>query len=291
MPTDVASFHHADTGTWTHVVADPVTSAAAVIDPVLDFDPASGRAGTTAARVVLDHLRRSNLKLEWILETHAHADHLSAAAWLQRQAGGPVAIGAGIAQTQRSFKQRLNLGDDFAADGSQFDRLLADGDVIALGSLAIHVLATPGHTPESVSYLIGDAVFIGDTLFGPQMGSARCDFPGGDAATLFHSIQRLYALPADTRMFLCHDYPAQGVEPRSHVSVREQREHNVHVRDGSDVQTFVDMRQQRDAGLATPRLLWPSVQINIRAGQPPPAESSGHVFLKLPFDGRALDEP
>lgn len=288
MHTDVASFHHADTGTWTHIVTDPATGTAAVIDPVLDFDPASGRASTSAAWVVLNHLQQRKLKLEWILETHAHADHLSAAGWLHARAGGQVAIGAGIVQVQRSFKQRLNLDDGFAPDGRQFDRLLVDGETIMLGSLSIKVLATPGHTTDCVSYLVGDAIFVGDTLFAPHAGTARCDFPGGDAAALFRSIQRLYALPADTRAFLCHDYPQGDADPCSHVTVAEQRKGNVHVRADTDEQTFVEMRRKRDGSLPTPRLLWPALQINIRAGHLPPAESNGLTYLKLPVDGSAL---
>ena len=289
MPAHVASFFHAATSTWTHVVSDPATAAAAVIDPVLDFDPASGRLGTEAAREVLDHLRAQRLDLQWILETHAHADHLSAAAWLRAQTGAAVAAGAGIVAVQAEFKRRLALGEDFVADGAQFDRLLHDGEVLPLGGLALEVLATPGHTADSVSYRVGEAVFIGDTLFSPAAGSARCDFPGGSAAKLHASVRRLYALPDDTRLYLCHDYPTDGAAPRSMVPLREQREHNVHLSDDTSAADFVALRERRDATLAMPRLFWPALQLNIRAGELPPADGAGRRFLKLPLDASALE--
>lgn len=289
MAADVASFFHADTSTWTHVVSDPATSVAAVIDPVLDFDPASGRLGAEAARAVLGHLQAQRLDLRWILETHAHADHLSAAAWLRTRTGAAVAAGAGIVAVQAEFKRRLDLGDAFAADGSAFDRLLHDGEVLPLGGLALEVLATPGHTADSVSYRVGDAVFIGDTLFSPAAGSARCDFPGGSAAALHASVRRLYALPDDTRLYLCHDYPAEGAAPRSMATVREQREHNVHLAAGTSAADFVALRERRDATLAMPRLFWPALQVNIRAGGLPPADGEGRRFLKWPLDATALE--
>ncbi|MEW9571427.1 MBL fold metallo-hydrolase [Rhodanobacter sp. Si-c] len=291
MPADVASFFHAATSTWTHVASDPATGAAAVIDPVLDFDPASGRLGTAAARAVLDHLRTQGLDLKWILETHAHADHLTAAAWLRAQTGATVAAGAGIVEVQAVFKQRLDLGDAFVADGSAFDRLLRDGDVLPLGGLALEVLATPGHTADGVSYRVGDAVFIGDTLFSPAAGSARCDFPGGSAAVLHASVRRLYALPDDTRLYLCHDYPAAGAMPRSMVPLPEQREHNAHLAAATGEADFVALRERRDATLAMPRLFWPALQVNIRAGGLPPADGEGRRFLKLPLDVVALEVP
>jgi len=289
MPAHVASFFHAATSTWTHVVSDPATAAAAVIDPVLDFDPASGRLGTEAAREVLDHLRAQRLDLQWILETHAHADHPTAAAWLRAQTGAAVAAGAGIVAVQAEFKRRLALGEDFVADGAQFDRLLHDGEVLPLGGLALEVLATPGHTADSVSYRVGEAVFIGDTLFSPAAGSARCDFPGGSAAALHASVRRLYGLPDDTRLYLCHDYPADGAAPRSMATVREQREHNVHLAAGTTAAEFVALRERRDATLAMPRLFWPALQLNIRAGELPPADGAGRRFLKLPLDAGALE--
>ena len=289
MPAHVASFFHAATSTWTHVVSDPATAAAAVIDPVLDFDPANGKLDTEAARTVLDHLQAQKLQLQWILETHAHADHPTAAAWLRAQTGAAVAAGAGIVAVQAEFKRRLALGEDFVADGAQFDRLLHDGEVLPLGELALEVLATPGHTADSVSYRVGEAVFIGDTLFSPAAGSARCDFPGGSAAALHASVRRLYALPDDTRLYLCHDYPADGAAPRSVATVREQREHNVHLAAGTTAAEFVALRERRDATLAMPRLFWPALQLNIRAGELPPADGAGRRFLKLPLDAGALE--
>ncbi|KRE99915.1 MBL fold metallo-hydrolase [Frateuria sp. Soil773] len=288
MPAEVASFFHSPTSTWTHVVSDPSSGAAAVIDPVLDFDPASGRLGTEAARQVLDHLQARRLDLRWILETHAHADHLTAAAWLREQTGVPVAIGRGIVQVQSTFKRLLGLGDGFRADGSPFDRLLDDGERLPLGALEVQAMATPGHTPDGMSYRVGDAVFIGDTLFAPAAGSARCDFPGGDAAMLYASVRRLYALPPETRVFLCHDYPPAGAEPRAEVPLAEQMQANIHLAAGVDEAGFVAMRERRDATLAAPRLLWPALQVNIRAGQLPPPDAEGRRFLKLPLDAAAL---
>lgn len=289
MPASVASFFHAATSTWTHVVSDPATHAAAVIDPVLDFDPVSGRFGTEAARAVLDHLQVQRLDVNWILETHAHADHLTAAAWLRTQTGAAVAVGAGIVEVQAAFKRRLDLGASFAADGAQFDRLLRDGDVLPLGGLTLEALATPGHTADSMSYRVGDAVFIGDTLFSPGAGSARCDFPGGSAAALHASVRRLYALPDDTRLYLCHDYPADGTAPRSMVLLREQREGNAHLAADTSEADFVALREHRDATLSMPRLFWPALQVNIRAGELPPADDEGRRFLKLPLDTAALE--
>lgn len=289
MPADIASFFHEATSTWTHVVIDAATGAAAVIDPVLDFDPASGKLGAEAARAVLEHLRAHRLELKLILETHAHADHLSAAAWLRARTGAAVAAGAGIIAVQAEFQRRLGLEADFAADGSDFDRLLHDGDVLPLGELALQVLATPGHTADSMSYRVGDAVFIGDTLFAPEAGSARCDFPGGSAAALHASVQRLYALPDDTQLYLCHDYPAAGATPCRMTTVREQRERNVHLAATTTEAEFVALRKQRDATLAMPRLFWPSLQLNIRAGELPPADDAGRRFLKLPLDAAALE--
>ena len=289
MPAHVASFFHVPTSTWTHVASDPATGAAAVIDPVLDFDPVSGKLDTVAAREVLDYLRTHKLDLQWILETHAHADHPSAAAWLRAQTGAQVAAGAGIIAVQAEFKRRLALGEDFAADGTPFDCLLHDGDKLPLGELVLEVLATPGHTADSVSYRVGEAVFIGDTLFSPTSGSARCDFPGGSAAALHASVHRLYALPDDTRLFLCHDYPADGAAPRSMATVREQREHNVHLAAATTAAEFVALRERRDATLAMPRLFWPALQLNIRAGELPPVDGEGRRFLKLPLDASGLE--
>lgn len=287
MSAKIVSFFHAATSTWTHVAAAPVSGAAAVIDPVLDFDPVSGRLGTEAGQAVLDHLLTHGLELKWILETHAHADHLTAAAWLRAQTGAPLATGEGIVQVQAVIKQRLGLGREFTADGSAFDRLLREGDTLPLGELSIEVLATPGHTADSVSYRIGEAVFIGDTLFSPGVGSARCDFPGGDAAALYASVRRLYALPEDTRLYLCHDYPAADAAPRDSVPMQEQREHNVHLSAETSAADFLALRERRDAMLPLPRLFWPALQVNIRAGELPPVDDEGRRFLKLPLDGAA----
>lgn len=288
MPPSVRSFHHPPTGTWTHVVLDPASRHAAIIDPVLDFDPASGRITSDSARRVVEYIEATGLHIDWILETHAHADHLTAAYWLKAELGRRgntpgIGIGRGIIEVQRTFAQRLNLGPEFTADGSQFDVLLDDGDRLRIGEMEGMAIATPGHTPDSLSYVFGDAAFIGDTLFAPSAGTARCDFPGGDAAILFASIQRLYALPGATRLFLAHDYPAEGAQARVEVSVDEQKRSNIHVRSDTRAAEFVALRQQRDATLAAPRLLWPSLQVNIRAGRLPPPEANGQRYLRIPL--------
>jgi glyoxylase-like metal-dependent hydrolase (beta-lactamase superfamily II) len=286
---DVVSFHHAPTGSWSYVVVDPDSATAAIIDPVLDYDIRSGRTSTASADRIALHCRERDLKVQWILETHAHADHLSAAQHMKAALGGTVAIGRGIVGVQRTFKRLFGLGTDFEADGRQFDRLLADDEVLPLGSLEIRVMPTPGHTNDSVSFLVGDAAFIGDTLFMPDGGSARCDFPGGDAAELYASVQRLFALPPDTRVFVCHDYCPGGREPRCQTTVAEQRGNNMHLRDGVSETEFVAMRQARDATLDVPNLIIPAVQVNIRAGHFPPAETDGVRYLRVPVDvfGRA----
>jgi len=286
----VTPFFHPPTGTWTYVVADPASRAAAVIDPVLDYDWRSGRTGTKSADTLAAHCANERLEVAWILETHAHADHLSAAPYLKSRLGGRIAIGRGILQVQATFKRIFGLGADFTADGSQFDALLADGDRIDLGAVAGRVIAAPGHTSDSVAYLIGDALFVGDTVFMPDGGSARCDFPGGDAAELYRTVQRLYALPAATRMFVCHDYSPGGREPRCETTVAAQREGNIHVRDGVSEASFVEMRRTRDATLDVPNLIIPSVQANIRAGRLPPAEADGVSYFKVPLNvlGRPL---
>jgi glyoxylase-like metal-dependent hydrolase (beta-lactamase superfamily II) len=281
---DVLTFFDAATGSWSYLVVDPHSRQAAVIDPVLDYDAASARTARSGVDRLLQAVRERHLKVAWILETHAHADHLTAAAYLKAQLGAPVAIGTGIRAVQQTFARIFNLGEEFAADGSQFDRLLVDGDSLPLGNLAIRVLATPGHTSDSVSYLIGDAVFIGDTLFMPDVGSARCDFPGGDAATLYHSVQRLYALGDRMRLFVCHDYPPTDRQAQCESSVAAQRAGNIHLRDGVSLEAFIALRTARDATLGMPRLILPSIQVNIRAGQPPPPESNGVSYLKLPID-------
>jgi glyoxylase-like metal-dependent hydrolase (beta-lactamase superfamily II) len=278
----VNSFHHAASGTWTHVVADPATRKAAIVDPVLDFDAASGRIDARPARELLARVGELGLTVEAILETHAHADHLSAGAWLHERTGAPLAIGAGIVEVQRTFKRLLALDDGFVADGSQFDRLLRDGDVVRIGELDVRVIATPGHTPDSQSYLVADALFVGDTLFAPAAGTARCDFPGGDAAMLFRSIQRLYGLPDATRVFLCHDYPASDSEAIAQSSISDEKRGNAQLRADTGERAYVDIRQRRDANLPVPKLLWPAIQFNIRGGRLPAREANGGAFFKLP---------
>jgi glyoxylase-like metal-dependent hydrolase (beta-lactamase superfamily II) len=286
----VTPFFHQPTGTWTYVVADPASRAAAVIDPVLDYDWRSGRTATKSADQVVAHCEAGGLRVAWILETHAHADHLSSAPYLQSKLGGRIAIGQGIRQVQATFKRIFGLGADFAVDGSQFDALLADGDRIDIGGIGGRVIGAPGHTNDSVAYLIGDALFVGDTVFMPDGGSARCDFPGGDAAELYRTVQRLYALPPETRVFVCHDYSPGGREPRCETTIAAQREANIHVRDGVTEAAFVEMRRTRDATLDVPNLIIPSVQANIRAGRLPPAEADGVSYFKVPLNvlGRPL---
>ena len=283
LPT-VHSLHHADTGSWTHLVADAVTGDALVIDPVLDYDARSGRTGHQFASRIAGLLRQYGYKLQWILETHAHADHLTAAAWLKSNCGGRIGIGAGIVDVQANFAALFNLGDEFTTDGRQFDRLFNDGEVVSVGHIEFSVIATPGHTSDSVSYLVGDALFAGDVLFQPESGTGRCDFPGGSAAQLFTSIRRLYELPSATRVFVGHDYPAQGIAARPETSIAAQKSGNVHLRASTSQENFVAMRNARDATLAVPALLLPALQVNIRAGSFPPAEANGTVYLKTPVD-------
>lgn len=271
------------TGTWSHVVWDRDGGAAVIVDPVLDFDPASGHIGYTSAQRLVDFLRSRSLRLHWILETHAHADHLSAGDWLRATLGGAIAVGRGITTVQRHFKALFDLGDDQVPVGGCFDRLLDDGETLTAGEMSIRVLATPGHTPDGVTFLIGDAAFIGDTLFSPEQGTARCDFPGGDPYTLYRSIRRLLELPSGTRLFLCHDYPGDARLPTPVTSIEAQRRGNIHVRDGIDAQQFVQLRRARDATLAAPRLLLPSLQVNIRAGMLPAPAANGTRYLKLPL--------
>ncbi len=283
MRPDVQPFRHESSGTWSYVVADPATRRSAVIDPVLDFDPKSGQASTASAGTIAAFLAGGNLMNDWILETHAHADHLSAAQWLRRRVGGQVAIGQGIREVQRTFRDVLNLEPGFATDGRQFDALFADGEEFAIGSITARVVATPGHTGDSLSYLVGDAVFVGDSLFMPDSGTARCDFPGGDANVLYASIRRLFELPGETRVFVCHDYRAGGREARCETTIADERAANIHAKDGTSEADFVAMRRKRDATLEMPALIYPAVQFNIRGGVPPPAESNGRAYLKLPF--------
>ena len=288
MQPTVHSFFHAPTNTWSHIVADPASCAAAIVDPVLDFDAASGCVSSGAAQLLLAQARAQGLRIDWILETHAHADHLSAADWLKRAlmedgATPQIGIGAGIIGVQRHFRDVFALGAEFAADGSPFDRLFADGERIALGALEVHVIATPGHTGDGVSYRSGDAVFVGDTLFAPPGGTGRCDFPGADAATQYRSIRRLYELPDATRVFLCHDYPAPGAEPTCETTIGAEKTHNVQLNAATTESDYVAFRTRRDATLAAPRLLYPSLQVNICAGRLPPPDAGGRRFLRLPL--------
>jgi glyoxylase-like metal-dependent hydrolase (beta-lactamase superfamily II) len=285
MQPRVQPFFHEASNTWSYVVAEPEGRAAAVIDPVLDFDAKSGRTATTAAQVLVDHVRAHDLDVQWILETHAHADHLSAGRWLKTQ--WPRArhgIGAGIRDVQRAFAPIFNLGDAFPVDGSQFDHLFVDGEHFAIGTLVVDVIAVPGHTSDSCAYLVGDALFPGDSLFMPDGGSARCDFPGGDARTLFQSIQRMFELPDATRVFVCHDYGPGGRDVACETTIGAQKRDNIHARDGVSQSEFVAMRETRDATLAMPALLLPAVQVNIRAGALPEPEANGVRYLKLPLD-------
>jgi glyoxylase-like metal-dependent hydrolase (beta-lactamase superfamily II) len=285
MTADVKAFFDQDTNTVTYVLRDPAGDACVIIDPVLDYDPAAGRTSTASAERVLAYVQDEGLKVAWILETHAHADHLSAAAYLKSKTGARTGTGRLITEVQATFKKVFGLGADFTADGSQFDRLFDDGDLLEVGGLAIRVMHTPGHTPSCITYVAGDAAFVGDTLFMPDYGTARTDFPGGDAATLYRSIRRILSLPADTRLFLCHDYKAPGRDEfRWETTVGQQREHNVHIHDGVSEQAFVDFRTEKDSTLDMPKLILPSIQVNIRAGQMPPPDDNGAVFLKIPLN-------
>jgi|SRR5688572_1265219 len=282
----VQPFHHADTGTWSYVVSDPHRNAAAIIDPVLDFDPKSGRTATTSAQALLDHVRTNNLRIDWLLETHTHADHLSAAQWLKAQLPDAVlAIGTHVRQTQATFAPVFNFDAPFATDGSQFDRLFADGESFQIGGIDTRVIAMPGHTADCVAYLAGDALFTGDSLFMPDAGTARCDFPGGDAATLYRAIRRVYdSLPDSTRVFVCHDYAPGGRSVACETTLGEQKRSNIHLRDGVPEAEYVALREARDATLAMPVLILPSLQVNLRAGALPEAEGNGVRYLRIPLD-------
>ncbi|HKS55417.1 MAG TPA: MBL fold metallo-hydrolase [Steroidobacteraceae bacterium] len=283
LPT-VESFYDIPTSTFTHVVYDRAGGRAAIVDPVLDFDPSTARTTTVGADSVLRFLRDRRLTVDWILETHAHADHLTAAHYLKAITGAQVAIGRGISLVQQRFSALFGLEPEFPTNGSQFDRLLADDDTFPIGELSAHALATPGHTDDSLTYLIGDAAFVGDTLFAADTGTARADFPGGDAHKLYRSIQKLFALPDETRIFLCHDYPPAQREARAQSSVAEQKARNVHVGGAVSEESFVRMRAERDAKLPAPRLILPSLQVNIRAGALPPPDRNGISYLRLPIN-------
>ena len=287
----IESFFDPATSTFSHILADLPARQCALIDSVLDYDPKSGRTSTASADRLLARVRELGLNVQWLLETHVHADHLSAAPYLQQQLGGQLAIGAHITTVQNVFGKLFNAGTEFARDGSQFDRLLADGDCLQVGHLHVQAMHTPGHTPACMSYVVTDAgeparqvAFVGDTLFMPDYGTARCDFPGGSASTLFQSIQKVLSLPDSTQLYLCHDYPLEGREPQCVTTVAEQKKTNVHVHQGVMEEAFVKMRQARDATLSMPVLMLPSVQVNMRAGHMPPPEGNGTTYLKIPIN-------
>ena len=285
MSPDVTAFFDEATNTVSYVVREPHGQACAVIDSVLDFDQPSGRTDTASADRIIAHVRDQGLDLAWLLETHVHADHLSAAPHIQQELGGRIGIGDRITVVQDTFGKIFNEGTEFQRDGSQFDQLFRDGDSVHVGQMRVDVLHTPGHTPACLTYVIGDAAFVGDTLFQPDFGTARCDFPGGSARDLYRSIQRILALPDDTRIFTCHDYKAEGREVYAWEStVGEQRARNVHVGDGATEDEFVAMREASDAGLGMPRLILPSLQVNMRGGRFPAPEDNGTSYLKVPLN-------
>lgn len=275
-----------DPATWTvsYVVYDHRGGHCAVVDSVLDYDPKSGRTRTTSADQLMAFVAAEQLTVQWILETHAHADHLSAAPYIRARLGGKIAIGAAIADVQKVFKGVFNLEPEFQPDGRQFDHLFQDNERFAIGTVQAQALAVPGHTPACMAYQAGDAVFVGDTLFMPDVGTARCDFPGGNANTLYYSMRKLLALPAETRMFMCHDYPPEGRAPAWESTVAAQRAGNIHIHDGVSEADFVALRQKRDATLEMPTLILPSVQVNIRAGQMPPPDANGVSYLRIPLN-------
>lgn len=281
---DVTGFFDEATNTISYVVKDPASQSCAIIDSVMDIDYAAGRITFEHADIIIAHVTDHNLTVEWLLETHVHADHLSGAPYLQDRLGGRIGIGNNITVVQKTFGKVFNEGTEFARDGSQFDQLFEDGDALSIGGMAVRVMHTPGHTPACLTYIMGDAAFVGDTLFMPDGGSARADFPGGDAGVLYDSIQKVLALPDETRLFMCHDYGPNGREIRWETTVAQEKAHNIHVGGGTSRQDFVAMRTQRDATLNMPKLIIPSLQVNMRAGQLPPADKDGNKFLKVPVN-------
>ncbi len=282
---EVTAFPDPDTNTISYVVADPATGAAAVLDSVLDIDYAAGRLSYRSADAVIAFIKERGLKVEWLIETHVHADHLSAAPYIQERVGGKIGIGDKIGIVQDTFGKVFNEGTEFARDGSQFDRLFKDGDTYRVGTIEAVALSTPGHTPACMTHVIGDAAFVGDTLFMPDAGTARADFPGGDAHALYRSARRILELPAETRLFMCHDYGTASRGMAWETTVAEERARNIHVGDGIGEQDFVDRRTARDATLAMPRLILPSLQVNMKAGRLPEPDAAGKRFLKVPIDG------
>lgn len=286
-PAQIEMFFDKDSSTFSYVVSDPQTRQAVIIDPVLNYDAAAGAVSTEGADAMLAYISANQLSIAWVLETHAHADHLSAAHYLKLKTGAPVAIGEGIVKVQKTFKVVFNIGDDeLLATGDYFDKLFSDNEQFSIGKLEAQVINTPGHTNDSVSYLIAGNLFVGDSLFMPDSGTARCDFPGGDAHILFRSIQRIYQLPEQTNIFMCHDYQPGGRELRYQTSVAEQKAQNIHVKADTPEQEFVQKREARDKTLAVPRLIYPSVQVNIRAGELPKAQANGVSYIKIPLKGQ-----
>ena len=280
----VVPFFDADSNTFSYVVQGPASNACAVIDSVLDFDYAAGRIAHRSADAIIAHIKVHGLTLEWLIETHVHADHLSAAPYIQQALGGKIGIGEQITVVQETFGKVFNEGTEFQRDGSQFDRLFKDGDAYQIGTMAAFAMHTPGHTPACMTHVIGDAAFVGDTLFMPDGGTARADFPGGDAHVLYHSIKRVLSLPPETRLFMCHDYGPNGRDIRYETTVADERAHNIHVREGVTEDEFVQLRTKRDAVLAMPRLIIPSIQVNMKAGELPAPDASGKRYLKTPLN-------
>jgi glyoxylase-like metal-dependent hydrolase (beta-lactamase superfamily II) len=285
MSALIEAFLDPASSTYSYVIYEADGGQCAIVDPVLDYDPAAGRTATTQADRLIAFVRQHQLQVQWLLETHAHADHLSAAPYLRRQLGGKIAIGESIAKVQDVFKSLFNLEAEFAVDGSQFDHLFAPDESFMIGNLKAMALHVPGHTPADMAYLVdGQLILVGDTLFMPDVGTARCDFPGGNASQMFTSIRKLLAFPAGVSLYVCHDYPTGGRESRCMATVGEQRKSNIHIHDGIDEAAFVAMRNRRDAGLGMPTLLLPAIQVNVRAGNLPPAEENGVAYLKIPLN-------
>lgn len=285
MPAQIEAFLDPASSTYSYVVYETDGGQCAIVDPVLDYDGAAGRTGTVQADRIIAFVEAHQLQVQWLLETHAHADHLSAAPYLRQKLGGKIAIGAAISQVQNVFKTLFNLEPEFSVDGSQFDHLFAPNESFHIGNLKATALHVPGHTPADMAYLIdGEQILVGDTLFMPDVGTARCDFPGGNAHQLFASIQKLLAFPASVKLYVCHDYPPESRQSHCQTTVGEQRKSNIHVHDGIDEATFVEMRTRRDAGLGMPTLLLPAIQVNVRAGNLPAAENNGVVYLKIPLN-------